>query len=150
MLAQRRWYCEVARDYRANAEGRVFGFWQRLCIVCIYSDDPASARAAMVLVQRSAGVVYAQKYYRAVVTGVKDFGAFAKINAVNEGLIPVEELYERGSPRDGDEDGSGGGGGDKVVEGTKVVVKVLGTDARGHLRLSRKRALGVDDALIEY
>jgi polyribonucleotide nucleotidyltransferase len=78
--------------------------------------------------------------YRGTVTGVKDFGAFVKINAANEGLVPIEEL-DRQPVRHA---------GDIAREGEEMIVAVLGADDRGRLRLSRKQALGVDEAQIEY
>jgi polyribonucleotide nucleotidyltransferase len=108
--------------------------------VLIYATDQTSAQRAQVMVQRSAGVLKVGRCYRGTVTGVKDFGAFVKINAVNEGLVPVEEL-DRAPVRHP---------GDVAREGDEMVVAVLGADDRGRLRLSRRQALGVDDAQIEY
>ncbi len=109
-------------------------------VVRVYAGDPRTAAAAMTAVQRAAGVVRSQKYYRATITSVRDFGAFARINEVNEGLIPSEELDDQRPGRNQD----------VVSEGAEVVVKVLGVDGRGRLRLSRRQALGVDAAMIEY
>ena len=78
--------------------------------------------------------------YRGTVTGVKDFGAFVRINAVNEGLVPIEELDHQHVRHPGD----------IAREGEEMIVVVLGADDRGRLRLSRKKALGVDDAQIEF
>jgi polyribonucleotide nucleotidyltransferase len=92
------------------------------------------------MVQRAAGVLKVGRCYRGTVTGVKDFGAFVKINAVNEGLVPVEELDNKPLRH----------ASDVAREGEEMVVCVLGADDRGRLRLSRKQALGVGDAQIEY
>ncbi|MBX3461738.1 MAG: polyribonucleotide nucleotidyltransferase [Planctomycetes bacterium] len=108
--------------------------------VLIYATEQASAQRAAILVQRSAGVLKVGRCYRGTVTGVKDFGAFVRINAVNEGLVPVEEL-DRAPVRHA---------GDVAREGEEMVVAVLGADDRGRLRLSRRQALGVDDSQIEY
>jgi polyribonucleotide nucleotidyltransferase len=99
--------------------------------VLVYAADARSAKKAMVMVQRTAGVLKAQKLYRAVITGVKDFGAFARINDVNEGLIPSGQQGEK-----------------PLAEGSEVVVRVHGTDGRGRLRLSL--VPDADEALIEY
>ncbi len=107
-------------------------------IVRVYAATPRAARAAMRLVHQAAGVVRARHYYRAVVTGVRDFGAFARINQVNEGLIPSEELGPAAGP-----------GKPPVAEGDEIVVQVLGLDARGRLRLSRAAAAGVAEESIE-
>jgi polyribonucleotide nucleotidyltransferase len=108
--------------------------------VLIYATDQNSASRATMMVQRSAGVLKVGRCYRGTVTGVKDFGAFVKINAVNEGLVPVEELDKEYVQR----------AGDIAREGEEMIVAVLGADDRGRLRLSRRQALGVDDAQIEF
>jgi polyribonucleotide nucleotidyltransferase len=108
--------------------------------VLIYATDQESATRARVLVQRTAGVLKVGRCYRGTVTGVKDFGAFVKINAVNEGLVPVEELDKQPVRH----------AGDVAREGDEMVVVVLGADDRGRLRLSRRQALGVDEAQIEF
>jgi polyribonucleotide nucleotidyltransferase len=108
--------------------------------VLIYATDQTSAARARTLVQRSAGVLKVGRCYRGTVTGVKDFGAFVKINAVNEGLVPVEELDNNPVRH----------AGDVAREGDEMIVVVLGADDRGRLRLSRRQALGVDEAQIEF
>jgi polyribonucleotide nucleotidyltransferase len=108
--------------------------------VLVYATDQQSASRAKTMVQRSAGVLTVGRCYRGTVTGVKDFGAFVKINAVNEGLVPVEEL-DRQPVRHA---------GDVAKEGDEMIVAVIGADDRGRLRLSRRQALGVDEAQIEF
>jgi polyribonucleotide nucleotidyltransferase len=108
--------------------------------VLIYATDQESAARARTLVQRAAGVLTIGRCYRGTVTGVKDFGAFVRINAVNEGLVPVEELDHRPVRHPAD----------IAREGEEMIVAVLGADDRGRLRLSRKQALGVDEAQIEF
>ncbi|MBL8733256.1 MAG: polyribonucleotide nucleotidyltransferase [Planctomycetes bacterium] len=108
--------------------------------VLIYATDQDSASRARTLVQRSAGILRVGRCYRGTVTGVKDFGAFVKINAVNEGLVPIEEL-DRAPVRHP---------GDIAREGEEMIVAVIGADDRGRLRLSRRQALGVDEAQIEF
>ncbi len=102
--------------------------------VLIYAADGNSASKALRMVQQLVGVIKAEHYYNGTITGVKDFGSFVKINEVNEGLVPNEELPENGD----------------WPEGKAVVVKVLGADDRGRLRLSISAALGVDPALIQF
>ncbi len=108
--------------------------------VLIYATDQQTATRARQLVQRSAGVLTVGRCYRGTVTGVKDFGAFVKVNAVNEGLVPVEELDRQPVRHPGD----------VAKEGDEMIVAVLGADDRGRLRLSRRQALGVDEAQIEF
>jgi polyribonucleotide nucleotidyltransferase len=108
--------------------------------VLIYATDQASASRAMTLVQRAAGVLRVGRCYRGTVTGVKDFGAFVRINAVNEGLVPIDELDRERVRHPGD----------VAREGEEMIVAVIGADDRGRLRLSRRQALGVDEAQIEF
>jgi len=108
--------------------------------VLVYATDQTSAQRAILMIQRSAGVLRVGRCYRGTVTGVKDFGAFVKINAVNEGLVPIEELDNQPVRH----------AGDIAREGEEMIVTVLGADDRGRLRLSRRKALGVDDAQIEF
>jgi polyribonucleotide nucleotidyltransferase len=83
-------------------------------------------------VRELAGVVQAGKLYRGRVTGVKEFGAFVQIFRSAEGLVHVSEWDEKRT--------------DHLFavahEGDSVVVRVLGTDERGKLKLSRRAALG--------
>ncbi len=108
--------------------------------VLVYATDQHSAQRAIQMIQRSAGVLRVGRCYRGTVTGVKDFGAFVKINAVNEGLVPIEELDDKPLRH----------AGDVAREGDEMIVTVLGADDRGRLRLSRRKALGVDEAQIEF
>jgi polyribonucleotide nucleotidyltransferase len=108
--------------------------------VLVYAADAPAAQRALRMVLRIAGIVRAGSYYNAVVTSVKDFGAFVRINDVNEGLVPVEELVDRSGQRPGD----------VVEEGDALVVRVLGADSRGRLRLSRRQAVGVDEGQVTF
>jgi polyribonucleotide nucleotidyltransferase len=63
--------------------------------VLVYATDGHAAKMAMQLVNRAAGVLKKGRCYRGTVTTVKDFGAFVRVNAVNEGLVPVEELDDK-------------------------------------------------------
>jgi len=109
-------------------------------LVLVYATSDTSARAASLMVARSAGVLKAGRCYRGTVTGIKDFGVFVRVNPVNEGLVPVEELDDKPVRHPGD----------VTREGEEMVVTVLGADDRGRLRLSRRKALGVGDDQIEF
>lgn len=71
---------------------------------------------------------------------MKDFGAFVRLNAVNEGLVPIEELDDQPIRH----------ASDVAREGDEMIVCVLGADDRGRLRLSRRKAKGVGDDQIEF
>ena len=103
--------------------------------VLVYASDAHSAQRAMQMIKRTAGILRVGNCYNGVVTGVKDFGAFVRVNDVNEGLVPSEELVQQAGQRVGD----------VVQEGDAVVVKVLGADSRGRLRLSCRQAAGALD-----
>jgi polyribonucleotide nucleotidyltransferase len=108
-------------------------------IVRVYAAEQSAARAAMVKVQQTAGVVRAGRCYRGSVTGVKDFGVFVRINQLTEGLVPADELGEARARPD-----------EVAAIGDPMIVRVLGADGQGRLRLSRKEAIGVDETQIEY
>ncbi len=108
--------------------------------VLVYAAEAYAAQQALRMVLRIAGVVKTGAFYNAVVTSVRDFGAFVRINEANEGLVPVEELVERHGQRPGD----------VAQEGDAMVVCVVGADSRGRLRLSRRQAAGVTDAQITF
>jgi polyribonucleotide nucleotidyltransferase len=98
----------------------------------VYASDASRARAAVKRVRELAGVVQSGKLYRGRVTGVKEFGAFVQIFRSAEGLVHVSEWDAQRT--------------DNLFavahEGDSVVVRVLGVDERGKLRLSRRAALG--------
>ena len=108
--------------------------------VLVYASESSAALKALAMVHRSAGIVRVDRCYRGAVTGVRDFGVFVRINRVTEGMIPTAEL----------DDSPPANPGPPLREGDEVVVKVLGADDRGRLRLSRRAALGVDETMIDY
>ncbi len=79
------------------------------------------------------------KVYRGEVVSVKDFGAFVRIMEATEGLVHISELDKERVARTSD----------VVREGEKILVRVLGVDDRGKLKLSRRDALGVSEAEVE-
>ncbi|MBM4014968.1 MAG: polyribonucleotide nucleotidyltransferase, partial [Planctomycetes bacterium] len=98
----------------------------------VYATDAVRARAAVKRVRELAGVVQVNRLYRGRVTGVKEFGAFVQIFRSAEGLVHVSEWDVQRT--------------DQLAavarEGDVVVVRVLGVDERGKLRLSRRAAQG--------
>ncbi len=101
----------------------------------VYAADGARARAAVRRVRELAGVVQEGRLYKGRVTGVKEFGAFVQIFRSAEGLVHVSEWDAQ---RTNDM-------GAAAREGDEIVVRVLGVDERGKLRLSRREALGSRD-----
>jgi polyribonucleotide nucleotidyltransferase len=108
-------------------------------LVTIFASEGESAKKALARVKGVAGEVEVGKYYKGVVTGVKEFGAFVKIFEQAEGLVHISELaHERVARVE-----------DITREGAEMIVKVLGVDDRGRIKLSRRAALDVDPAVVE-
>ncbi len=90
--------------------------------VSILGKDEGSANAAVREVQAISMELKKGGLYLGKVTSVKDFGAFVRI-AEHEGLVHVSELPEQ------------------VSASQELLVRVLGADDRGRLKLSRKAAM---------
>jgi len=73
--------------------------------------------------------------YEASVVSIKDFGVFVRFGD-HEGLVHVSELADHRVSHPSDE----------LSVGDAVRVKVLGTDDRGRLKLSRRAAAGTPEA----
>ncbi len=99
-------------------------------VAYVAAPDREKSRAAVARVEQAAGVVQRGKDYTGTVVTVKPFGAFVKIFDSAEGLVPVEEWSDREMPDFVN----------RVKEGERVSVRVLGVDERGRLRLSRKES----------
>jgi polyribonucleotide nucleotidyltransferase len=98
----------------------------------VYASGAAAAREAEKRIRKKAGVVRAGRLYRGRVSGVKEFGAFVRIFDSAEGLVHVSDWDAQFTSNLAA----------LAREGDEVVVRVLGVDERGKLRLSRKEALG--------
>jgi polyribonucleotide nucleotidyltransferase len=101
-------------------------------LVLIYASGETSFREAKKQVQFVAGELEVGKLYRGSVVAVKEFGAFVRVMANTEGLVHISELAAERVNRVSD----------VVREGDEVIVRVLGVDQSGKIRLSRKEALG--------
>ncbi|MFO1052830.1 MAG: polyribonucleotide nucleotidyltransferase [Planctomycetota bacterium] len=108
-------------------------------VVRIYAAQEETAKKALRMVGKVAGVVKRGGYYSGTVTRVENFGVFVRINEVVEGLVPRDELFEHRREPDRE-----------FTPGDEVRVRVLGADARGRLEFSRRAAIGVDEALVEF
>jgi polyribonucleotide nucleotidyltransferase len=98
----------------------------------VYASGAAAAREAARRIRAKAGVVRSGRLYRGRVSGVKEFGAFVRIFDSAEGLVHVSEWDAQFTSNLAA----------VAREGDEVVVRVLGVDERGKLRLSRKDAQG--------
>tara|TARA_B100001123_G_scaffold231387_1_gene260003 strand:- start:374 stop:1192 length:819 start_codon:yes stop_codon:yes gene_type:complete len=82
-------------------------------------------------VNLSTGDIEVGKTYRGVVRGVKDFGAFVECLPGKEGLVHISELADfRVNKTE-----------DICKLGDEIIVKCIGIDERGKVRLSRKAVL---------
>ena len=81
-------------------------------------------------------------YYRGTVTSVREFGVFVKVNEVVEGLVGRGELFDRGGQKPRNDEA--------FQPGDEIVVRAIRVDDRGRVELSRRAAIDVDEALIEY
>lgn len=100
----------------------------------ISSADGAAAKAAAKMIKELTQSPEVGKLYDGTVKKIMDFGAFVEIFAGTDGLVHVSELAkERVSKVT-----------DILNEGDKVLVKCIGVDRQGKIKLSRKEALGME------
>jgi polyribonucleotide nucleotidyltransferase len=100
--------------------------------VSIASPDGPSAQKAIDIIKGLTAEPEVGGFYQGVVRRIVDFGAFVEILPGTDGLVHVTELdagYVKSVA-------------DVVKEGDEVLVKVIGIDRMGKIRLSRKEALG--------
>ena len=100
--------------------------------VNIASPDGPSAQKAIDIVKGLTAEPEVGAFYMGTVRRIVDFGAFVEILPGTDGLVHVSEL-DSGHVRNV---------GDVVKEGEELLVKVIGIDRMGKIRLSRKEALG--------
>jgi len=108
-------------DIDINDDGRVD----------VAAVDGESAARAIELIRGYTDEAEVGKTYLGTVVKTVDFGAFVAIMPGTEGLCHISELAE-GRVRQTE---------DVVKEGDKVMVKVLGIDRQGKIKLSRRAAL---------
>lgn len=98
----------------------------------ISSSDGAAAKEAARMIKELTQSPEVGKLYNGTVKKIMDFGAFVEIFSGTDGLVHVSELAkERVSNVT-----------DILNEGDKVLVKCIGVDRQGKIKLSRKEALG--------
>jgi polyribonucleotide nucleotidyltransferase len=100
--------------------------------VTISSFDKQSGEIAVKLINEIIQEAEVGKVYRGKVVKIMDFGAFVEIFPGTDGLVHISQLdRERVNKVT-----------DVLQEGDEVLVKVLGVDDNGKIRLSRKAAFG--------
>ena len=100
--------------------------------VSIASPDGPSAQKAIDIIKGLTAEPEVGAFYMGMVRRVVDFGAFVEILPGTDGLVHVSELDTQHVKNVTD----------VLREGDEVMVKVIGIDRMGKIRLSRKEALG--------
>ncbi len=99
--------------------------------VRIYTDNQDALALAIREIEIVVGEIEAGKIYRGIVRGVKDFGAFVECLPGKEGLVHISELADFRVNRT-----------EEVCKlGDELIVKCIGIDDRGRVKLSRRAAL---------
>jgi polyribonucleotide nucleotidyltransferase len=106
--------------------------------VHIFSPDSQAAQKAASIIRDMIKEAEVGEFYMGRVTSIarkpdgKEFGAFVEIFPGTDGLIHISQLAKE-RVRNVE---------DVLKEGDQVLVKVIGIDERGKIKLSRKEALG--------
>ncbi|MEA3466290.1 MAG: polyribonucleotide nucleotidyltransferase [Thermodesulfobacteriota bacterium] len=98
----------------------------------ISSSDGAAAKEAARMIKELTQSPEVGKLYNGTVKKIMDFGAFVEIFSGTDGLVHVSELAKERVANVTD----------ILNEGDKVLVKCIGVDRQGKIKLSRKEALG--------
>ena len=106
--------------------------------VTIYAADKDTLSSTMEKINYLTGEPKVGKYYYGTVTSIKNFGAFVELFNNVDGLVHISELDTKRVNKVTD----------YVEEGDRIVVRVLGVDKNGKLKLSRKEALNVEEIQI--
>jgi len=106
--------------------------------VQIFSADLESAKKAAIKIRQVTKEAEVGEFYLGRVTSIarkpdgKEFGAFVEIFPGTDGLVHISQLAKERVKNVGE----------VLKEGDEVLVKVIGIDERGKIKLSRKEALG--------
>lgn len=98
----------------------------------IASSDKAACDLAIKMIRDLTAEAEEGKLYAGVVKKIMDFGAFVEIFPGTDGLVHISELDAERVKNVSD----------ILNEGDKVLVKCIGIDKQGKIKLSRKEALG--------
>jgi len=98
----------------------------------IASSDGAAAKAAIKMIRDLTQEAEVDKLYLGKVKKIMEFGAFVEIFSGTDGLVHVSELANERVRNVTD----------VLNEGDEVLVKCIGVDRQGKIKLSRKAALG--------
>ena len=98
----------------------------------IASSDKAACELAIKMIRDLTSEAEEGKLYMGTVKKIMDFGAFVEIFAGTDGLVHISELDTERVKNVSD----------VLKEGDRVLVKCIGVDKQGKIKLSRKEALG--------
>ena len=99
--------------------------------VKIGSSDPEATAQAIQIIKELTQEAEVGKLYMSTVKKITDFGAFCEILPGTDGLLHISEMSDKRIEKVSD----------LLREGDEVLVKVIGIDRQGKIRLSRKEAL---------
>ena len=99
--------------------------------VRIYTENEEALQLAIREVELVVGEIEPGKIYRGIVRGVKEFGAFVECLPGKEGLCHISELADFRVKKTED----------VCKLGDEMIVKCIGIDDKGRVKLSRKAAL---------
>lgn len=99
--------------------------------VNVFSPDEEHARMAVEIINKLTEELEIDKVYVGKVVKIMDFGAFVDFPSGDSGLVHISQLANEKVQNVRD----------VVNEGDEIVVKVIGIDKNGKIRLSRKDAL---------
>lgn len=100
-------------------------------LVTIAAVDEDSANRAIDMINRLTEEVEVGKTYQGTVRKIVEFGAFVEILPNVDGLVHISQLAEHRVKSVADE----------LAEGEQILVKVMGVDRQGKIRLSRNEAV---------
>jgi polyribonucleotide nucleotidyltransferase len=100
----------------------------------IASSDGEAAKLAIKMIRELTQEPEVDKLYMGTVKKIMEFGAFVEIYSGTDGLVHVSELAKERVQNVTD----------ILKEGDKVLVKCIGVDRQGKIKLSRKAALGME------
>ncbi|MBD3307040.1 polyribonucleotide nucleotidyltransferase [candidate division KSB3 bacterium] len=99
--------------------------------VHVASADQEAAQQAIKMIEDLVEEVEEGKTYLGTVKTIVDFGAFVEVLPGTDGLLHISEIAEHRVKKVTDE----------LAEGDEILVKVIGIDNRGKIKLSRKAVL---------
>jgi len=99
--------------------------------VLIYATGKSAMDRALQEIEFTTGEIEVGKTYKGIVRSIKDFGAFVECMPGKEGLVHISELADFRVNRTED----------VCKLGDEILVKCIGIDDKGRVRLSRRAAL---------